>query len=151
MGISVLVPIALIMKEYFSNKGTMTTNEFVLTTISILFFTSIVFMFKLNTRIDELGIHYRFFPFHRKLRTISWNEISKAYIRNYDPIGEYGGWGIKAGWGRKHGTAVNVSGDIGIQLILTNGKKILIGTNKKEEAKKVIETYQTKLNTNEIN
>lgn len=149
MGISVVVPIAIISKEYFSEKSTMSTNEFVITTASILFFSSIIFLFKLITRIDEYGIHYRFFPFHRKMRKLRWDEISKAYIRTYDPIGEYGGWGIKTGWGKKNGTAINISGDVGIQLVLTNGKKILIGTNKKKDAEKVIQNYQTKLNSNE--
>ena len=38
--------------------------------------------------------------------------------------------------------AINVSGDIGIQLELKNGKKLLIGTQKEAEAKSVLQTYQ---------
>lgn len=149
MGVSVVVPVGLIIKEYTSQKATMSTNEFIITITSILFVSSLIFFFKLITRIDEYGIHYRFFPFHRNLKTISWSQISKAYIRTYEPIGDYGGWGIKGGWSQKKGKAINVSGNVGIQLELTNGKKLLIGTNKEIEAKKVIETYQIKLNTHE--
>jgi hypothetical protein len=42
----------------------------------------------------------------------------------------YGGWGIKRGIG---GLAYNVSGNQGLQLVLTDGRKILIGTQKPEQ------------------
>ncbi|PQJ76096.1 hypothetical protein BTO13_02445 [Polaribacter gangjinensis] len=89
-------------------------------------------------------MHYQFFPFHFSDRKISWNEISKAYVRTYDPIGEFGGWGLKGGniFNKSKGKAINVSGDIGIQLELKNGKKLLIGTQKEAEAKSVLQTYQ---------
>jgi len=40
--------------------------------------------------------------------------------------------------------AINVSGDIGIQIELKNNKKILIGTQKETEAKNVLNTYLKK-------
>ncbi|PQJ80922.1 hypothetical protein BTO18_05610 [Polaribacter porphyrae] len=93
-------------------------------------------------------MHYQFFPFHWKLKLITWDKISTAYVRIYDPIGDYGGWGLKGGtlWSKSKGRAINVSGDIGIQLELKNGKKLLIGTQKKSEAERVLETYQSKIN-----
>ncbi|PWG05518.1 hypothetical protein DIS07_08650 [Polaribacter aquimarinus] len=88
-------------------------------------------------------MHYQFFPFHFSFKTISWKEIKNAHVRNYDPIGEYGGWGLKGGFpfNKKKGKAINVKGDIGIQLELQNNKKILIGTQKEIEAKQVLKTY----------
>ena len=73
MGVSILVPIGLIIKEYTSHETTMSTVEFVLIFLSILLFTLPIFFMKLKTRIDEYGIHYQFFPFHRSTKTISWN------------------------------------------------------------------------------
>ncbi|APY09596.1 hypothetical protein BWZ20_04820 [Winogradskyella sp. J14-2] len=95
-------------------------------------------------------MYYKFFPFQFKSKLIEWQEINKAYVRNYDAITEFGGWGLKGGalWNKSKGRAINVSGDIGIQLQLKNGKKLLIGTQKKEEAMRVLEAYKTKLNTN---
>lgn len=146
--ISIIVPIILITKEYLEENSSMTTNEFVLTLAGILISLSFIFFFKLTTRIDESGIHYQFFPFHFSLRLIKWSEINKAYVRTYDPITEYGGWGLKGGslWNSKKGKAINVSGDIGIQLELKNGKKLLIGTQKENDAKRVLESYQSKIN-----
>ena len=147
LAVSVIVPITLIVNTYFKENSNMSTNEFVLTILGILVSISFVFFFKLTTRIDEVGIHYQFFPFHFSLKTINWNKINKAYVRTYDPITEYGGWGLKGGslWNKKKGTAINVSGDIGIQLELSNGKKILIGTKKENEAKQVLSNYQNKI------
>lgn len=147
LAVSLIVPITLIVKEYTEENTTMSTTEFVLTLLGILFSVSFIFFFKLSTRIDEHGVYYQFFPFHLTTKKISWQEIDKIYVRTYNPINEYGGWGLKAGalWNRKSGTAINVSGDIGVQLVLKNGKKLLIGTQKEQEAKQVINNYKNKL------
>ncbi|MDX6746871.1 hypothetical protein SHK09_08705 [Polaribacter sp. PL03] len=147
LAISIIVPITVITTEYLEENSNMTTNEFVLTLSGILVTISFIFFFKLKTRIDEKGIHYQFLPFHFKYRTITWPEIKTAVVRKYDPIGEYGGWGIKGGslWNKEKGKCVNISGDIGIQLQLKNGKKLLIGTQMKEAAVNVLKTYQNKI------
>lgn len=145
---SSLVPIFVVIKEYVNNENSFSIGTLLLIVAMILLPLGIIFLFKLTTRIDEQGIQYQFFPFHLSFRKIGWNEISKAYVRTYDPIGEFGGWGIKFGlFGNKaRGTAVNISGDLGIQLILKNGKKLLIGTQKESEAKSVLETYKKESN-----
>lgn len=143
LAVSIIVPIGLICQDYFKENSTITTNSFITSIVMIIASVLIIFFFKLKTRIDESGIHYQFFPFHFKYRIISWSEIENAFVRIYDPIGEYGGWGLKGGafWNKSKGKCINVSGDIGIQLALKNGKKLLIGTQKKEEATKVLKTY----------
>lgn len=40
-----------------------------------------------------------------------------------------------------------MKGAIGLQLELMDGKKILIGTQKKEEIQRTIDTYQDKIGT----
>ncbi|TBV28449.1 hypothetical protein DMZ43_00440 [Meridianimaribacter sp. CL38] len=77
---------------------------------------------------------------------MSWKSINNAYVRTYEPISEYGGWGIKGGWNKSKGKAINVSGTIGIQLELADGKKLLIGTKKQIEAENTIAYYKTQLN-----
>ncbi|MEP5340323.1 MAG: hypothetical protein ABJL44_05595 [Algibacter sp.] len=77
------------------------------------------------------------------MKTILWDEIKHAKTRTYNPLTEYGGWGLKSGdfWGKKRGTAINVKGNIGIQLILNTNKKVLIGTQKQADANSVIAKY----------
>jgi len=88
------------------------------------------FSLKLEVSIDQEGVHYRFFPLIIKNKLISTVEIQRFEIRKYKPIIEYGGWGVRRGFGRKWQRAYNVSGNIGLQLYLTNGKKVLFGTQK---------------------
>ena len=84
----------------------------------------------LATEVRNDGIYYRFFPFHRSFRKIAAEDIISYEIRNYSPIKEYGGWGIRHGG---KGKAYNVSGNRGVQLGLSNGKQLMIGTQRPEE------------------
>ena len=139
--ISLIVPLAIILKEIDKSSA----SEIIISIGTIILASGLIFLFKLSTRIDEKGIHYKFFPFHLKFKTVVWNDIENAYIRTYDAISEYGGWGIRGGalWYKAKGKAINISGNIGIQLELKDGKKLLIGTNKKEQAQDVLSTYKT--------
>ncbi|MFT6066384.1 MAG: hypothetical protein ACJAQX_002267 [Polaribacter sp.] len=116
-------------------------------TVSMFLLTLLIFFMKLSTRIDEEGIQYQFYPFHFSMKKISWDKIEKVGIRTYLPISEFGGWGLRGGFFFNKGKekAVNISGNIGIQLILKSGKKLLIGTQKESEAKSVLETYKSKI------
>ncbi len=104
--------------------------------ISILVLTmSLIFIIRLETEITKDGIRYKFWPFHPKPRMIRYDDIQKIEVRKYEPLSEYGGWGIK---GTSKNRAYNVSGNIGIQIELKSGKKLLLGTNKKEEAETIV-------------
>lgn len=92
---------------------------------------------ELRTTITEDGVEVRFWPFTR--RRIFRSEIAGMHVRRYSPLGEYGGWGIRASIG--NGMAYNVSGNMGLQLELRNGKKILIGTRRPEELQAFVERY----------
>ncbi|MBL0144457.1 MAG: hypothetical protein IPP48_00465 [Chitinophagaceae bacterium] len=74
-----------------------------------------------------------------KYRGFKWTEISKCYIRTYKPIKEFAGWGFRAG---RSGLGYTVYGNQGVQLEFTDGRKILIGTNKPDEIKEIL----TKIN-----
>lgn len=115
---------------------------------SMMLVFAIILSLKLKTRIDEKGIQFRFVPFHFTAKSISWKEIENAYVKKYNPISDYGGWGMKGGpfWRKGKGVAYNVKGNVGIQLELKTGKKILIGTQKDADVKRVLQTYLNKTN-----
>jgi hypothetical protein len=94
---------------------------------------------RLDTQVDAEGIRYRFTPFHFKTRFLPWSKISKSYVRKYNAILEYGGWGIRITGLRRKGRAFNVSGNMGLQLELDNGRKILLGTRRPDELKEVLQ------------
>jgi len=92
----------------------------------------VTFSLKLEVWIDQDGIHYRFSPLIFKNKLISKAEIRRYEIRKYNAIFDYGGRGIRTGFGHKWGKAYSVSGNIGLQLYLTNGKKVLFGTQRSQ-------------------
>ncbi|MGB3078582.1 MAG: hypothetical protein WBB31_05850 [Saprospiraceae bacterium] len=92
--------------------------------------------FKLYTKIDSEGVHYHANPFQWKNKTIRWDEIDQIYVRKYSPLLEYGGWGIRYG---RSGWAYIAKGNQGIQMVLKNGKKILLGTQQGEEVTRLLE------------
>ena len=88
---------------------------------------------RLIVEVRRDGLYYRYRPFHRRMHRIGLDEIEKAESRTYNPIREYGGWGIRSGWKRGTGKAYNVYGKRGLQLELTNGERVLYGSQKAEE------------------
>lgn len=95
------------------------------------------FSVKLSTEVRHDGIYIRFFPFHRKFRTLPFEAIKKYEVRDYSPLREYGGYGIRYG---RSGKAYNVSGKRGVQLELVSGRRILIGSKKAIELAEAIRT-----------
>ena len=90
---------------------------------------------ELRIKVNDKGLYYQFFPFHFKYNTIKAEEIKKVISKEYNPITEYGGWGIKKG---VEGKAYNTSGKLGVVIYLKNGEKILFGSKKNKELEKVI-------------
>lgn len=98
--------------------------------VALLFFSN------LDTTISEKGIEVKYFPFHLRPRLFAWDEIAKANVREYKPLIEYGGWGLRGLSPRNR--AYNVSGNKGLQLEFTDGCRLLIGTKKPDEIKEVL-------------
>lgn len=120
-----------------SNEGLWVVNVF------IWLLTAFLFSMRLHTRIKDDGIYVRFIPLHRKYKHYAWEQLQGCYVRQYRPLAEYGGWGIRYGFS-KYGKALNVSGNMGLQLVFADGSKLLIGTQKPEELQEVINKFWKK-------
>jgi hypothetical protein len=94
--------------------------------------TVLFFILKLETEVRSDGLYVRFYPFHIRFKKFPGENLAEFYARTYKPIREYGGWGIRCSFTGK-GRAYNVSGNKGVQLVFTNGKKLLIGSRKPDE------------------
>ena len=117
--------------EQFGNKP-MSDTGLVITAVTTMVLTIAIINFRLDTIIKQDGIYVRFFPIHLKFKHYKWDRLSKLFVRQYSPIKEYGGWGVRLSlFG--HGTAYNITGDKGLQLIFLDKKKLLIGTDKPDE------------------
>lgn len=133
-----------IYQWYFTNEaiGNVGPNDSygqLIVIVSIFPILTLFYFLKLRTEIDESGIHYQFLPFHFSTKKMAWTDIQNCYVRTYNPIMEYGGWGYRTSLGK--GRAYNVKGNIGIQVELKSGKKVLLGTQKEDEAKQIIQRY----------
>jgi hypothetical protein len=98
---------------------------------------------RLVTEVRDDGLHARFYPFHLRWVRIPWETVRVAQARTYRPILEYGGWGIRYGFG-KSGKAYNVFGNRGVQLELTDGKRLLIGSQQADELEAAMRPYLTR-------
>ena len=91
---------------------------------------------KLKTQVRPDGLYVRFVPFHIKFKRFRSDDLSQYYARKYRPVWEYGGWGIRCSF--RNDKAYNVSGNKGVQLVLKNGKRLLIGSQSPEELEQAI-------------
>ena len=140
--IALIITIAMLLTIVFTKKfinGKMGFLKYLWALSVVLIPCALIFIIKLKTRIDEIGIHYQFYPIHLKMKIIPWKDIEYAQTRIYNALPEYGGWGLN--FLGKKGRAINIKGNIGIQLTLNNNKRILIGTQKKFDADNVIDRY----------
>ena len=143
-----IAPFAILLIVYFASEEVRSkTTEWLLSVIGTCVLLPLVLFLsmRLDTKITPEGIHYRFRPFHLRDRAIPWSEIAKVYLRIYRPIAEYGGWGIKGGFGS--GTAYNVKGNLGLQIELKSGKRILLGTQRGTEIEKSLARWWIAANT----
>lgn len=113
--------------------------------IAILATTALLSL-RLETRIDEHGLFTYFRPFGFTKKFIPWEDVDTCYVRKYDSNEEFGGWGLR-GLGRNW-KAYNVEGTYGFQIKTKAGKKLLIGTQKPKEARKIVETYYPETHKN---
>lgn len=79
---------------------------------------------RLTVEVRSDSVRVRFFPF--SAREILASDIVFCEVRQYRPIVEYGGWGVRYGFRR--GWAYNVKGTLGVQLRLRDGRQILLGS-----------------------
>lgn len=82
----------------------------------------------LKTVVTDRGVHVSGFLFIDRL--IAFDGIESAVARVYRPIMEFGGWGYRIG---PSGKAYNARGNEGVQLVLKDGRRVLIGSARASE------------------
>jgi hypothetical protein len=95
-----------------------------------LVFPVFLYLLELNTVVDPAGVQVRFrhgFAAHR----FATAEMASAQSVTYRPLRDLGGWGVRWGWG--HSRAYNVSGDRGVEIVDTDGRRWVIGSQRSEE------------------
>lgn len=91
---------------------------------------------KLVTQIRTDGIYVRYAPFQPSFSFYSWQSIDEIYLREYNALLEYGGWGIRFS---PLGRAFIAAGTTGVQIVFKDGSKVLIGTQQPDGMIEVLE------------
>jgi len=97
---------------------------------------------RLDMEITKEYLSIKFFPFHRSFRTYRWDDVSKALIVRR-PTGfsmrRKRGWGMGRGFRSRHHLKIyNGFGNKSLQLKMTDGRMVIIGTRKGEELEAIL-------------
>ncbi len=98
------------------------------------------FLMSLTTVVEPGVLKVWFWPFHLKPRIIYLHLVRDYDKVTYNPILEYGGWGIR--W-TPNGKAYNMSGNKGVKLYFYHQKPILIGSQHPKQLLKAIAQAKT--------
>lgn len=120
----------LIFKLPFGNRP-MSDMALLASMVFLVIFNLLFFSMKLITTIDSKAISIRFYPFHIYTKRFEWPQLSDVIVREYNPIKEFGGWGLRGFGNRK---TMTVSGTWLIEIVFVNNQSLLIGTKKPKEA-----------------
>lgn len=120
----------LIFGKAFGDNPTSDTGMSIILVLFGVLLPLFMYFLKLVTEVRQDGLYVRFYPFHLSFRRYPYESINSYKVREYSPLKEYGGWGIRYGL---KGMAYNVSGNLGVQLEFKGGKSLLIGSQKPEE------------------
>ncbi len=95
----------------------------------------LLYSIKLTVQVKSDQIYIRYFPFFS--RSIYFNELVRYEVSQYRPFWEYLGWGIR--WAPGRGWAYTLGGNQGVQLELSNGQRLLVGSQQPETLVQMIE------------
>lgn len=139
MGLSIVISIFALMKESGPDGSQPNWEIFLAVAVGVgmpIAIAALFLLLKLQTEVRPDGIYVRFLPFHIRFKRFAAEDLSEHYARQYKPIWEYGGWGIR--FSLRYGKAYNVSGNKGVQLVFKSGNKLLIGSQKPDELEAAI-------------
>jgi hypothetical protein len=133
---------AFVQQIVFGNPwGNNPASDLVLIILVIVFGIGLpVFMYSLRliTEVRDDGIYVKFSPFHFNWVIFSFDDIDAWEVQTYNPLKDFGGWGIRYGW---KGKAYNVHGNRGVLLSFKDGKSVLIGSQRADELGDAISEY----------
>jgi len=102
-----------------------------------------IYFVRLEIQIRKDGIYYRYAPFHFRFQRIPIQNLAGYQVVHYRPLHDYGGWGIRYG---KYGKAYTLSGNVGLQVVTTDQKKLMLGTHRPDELKKTLNSLKGEIN-----
>ena len=128
-----VVPVGLLAVSQYSGMLAEDASGWLVVALSFVISLGLLVLFyvtHLHTVVTEKGIYTRVWPLMLRYQLILPAQCREVMIRRYNPVLEYGGYGIRFGI---RGRAYNVSGRYGLTLRYTKGRELLIGTQHPDE------------------
>lgn len=134
----------LMLVLFFTSENKQEIGIALTIVVSVMGLTiALILNISLEVKINHSGVHYRYFPFIRKWRHIPIEKIKDLKIITFNPIFDFGGWGIKR---NKTTKLYNILGDQGLLIDTGEQKKTLLGTAKSKELEIFLENWREELN-----
>lgn len=130
--------IQLFLGKPFGNNPAADWIILVLLLVFGIIFPLFFYSFKMVTEVRKEGLYIRFYPFHFSFRTFPIETIRSYEIITYNPILDYGGWGIRYGL---RGKAYNAKGNKGVLFEFSERnkvKKLMVGSQTPEKLSEAI-------------
>jgi hypothetical protein len=127
MTVAILLPA---MKEHPGHIGSSTIALFAAAVGTAALFMVLLLASHLITEVRSDGLYIKFWPFHLSYRKIPLEDAQKIESVTYDPLGDYGGWGLRGGRAKR---AYNVMGNRGVKITYHDGHSTLIGSQEADE------------------
>ena len=108
----------------------------IVASIAIIGSILLILLAALTIEVKHDALYVQFYPIHLSPRKILYETITGYRVITYRPIRDYGGWGLKCG---PKGKAYNVSGNRGVELEFSDGKKLMLGSQRPEELASALE------------
>ncbi len=141
LALIILLPLLLT----FNDRG-MNQQEIIMLLLSTLFASvpvvAILLYSKLQLRIDDVGIHYKFFPGVWKWKTIAKTEIESFEFSTMNSIFEK----LECGYSRNlfsNSIRMNITGKKFLRMKLKDGRRIKIGSENPEEMERALKRLTT--------
>lgn len=149
IGIGIMLCIFCILQIGFNKSignNPMSNVELAILTIFFILFSLLFSSCNLQTNINKDGVYIKYFPFHLKYKYYSWESIERSQIIRYNPLKEFGGWGIKTSIFRFQNFRIKksknicytISGNKGLELTMKDGKRVVIGTQKPNDLEEAL-------------
>lgn len=123
LGMGLFMPVAIMISSREITDG------YVALFIALLMGLLWTVMGPMTTLIDGEALKVRFGLLTLYRRSFPFETIASAEVVTYNPIRDYGGWGIRG----LPVVCLNARGNRGVKLKLKDGKSMLIGSQKPEE------------------
>ena len=102
---------------------------------TVVFLAGLVAMSRMHTEVTPDSVDISMF--YLISESIPHADISEFQVLEYQPLREFGGWGLRYG---PSGRAYSMSGSEGVRLVLQDGSQITLGSQNAEVLAAAIET-----------